>query len=72
MPSRTLVEADLLFNLPPKEQYSKSSSSASLPWPLSSLFGGMQPGGGLHDSMAGMVGKDKAWVVAVLQRPFAG
>ena len=30
--SKTLVEADLLFNLPGKEQYSKSKSSGGFPF----------------------------------------
>jgi len=30
-PSKSLIQADLLLNLPPKEQYSKSKSSGRLP-----------------------------------------
>ncbi len=55
-PSGTLIEADMLFNLPPKEQYSKSS----LPF-LFKLFGSgksLSPGGTVHGLMLGSITKD--------------
>ncbi|GAA6058380.1 hypothetical protein JCM3770_006102 [Rhodotorula araucariae] len=43
-PTKTLVQADLLFNLPPTEQYSRSSSRATIPF----LSGLLQPGRNAH------------------------
>ncbi|TNY19006.1 hypothetical protein DMC30DRAFT_418305 [Rhodotorula diobovata] len=43
-PTKTLIEADLLLNLPPTEQYSRSSSRSSLPF-LSNM---MKPGSTAH------------------------
>ncbi|KAL2062391.1 hypothetical protein VTL71DRAFT_6657 [Oculimacula yallundae] len=40
-PSKTLIEADLLFNLPATEQYSKSGDSAETGW-VTKLFVGIQ------------------------------
>lgn len=57
-PTRTLVEADLLFNLPCDEQYSKTTKSKTAFWPLSA-FGAMRPGTGVHDMMVKGVIKDK-------------
>ncbi|RXK39208.1 hypothetical protein M231_03565 [Tremella mesenterica] len=56
-PSGTLLEADMLFNLPPKEQYSRAGGT-----PFGSrLFGGaMSPGGKVHSTMVSGVMKDKA------------
>jgi hypothetical protein len=57
-PTGTLVEADMLFNLPPKEQYSRAGGLPT----LMKLFGGghsMSPGGGMHDKMASAVSKSK-------------
>ncbi|KAI0684510.1 hypothetical protein BC835DRAFT_1422256 [Cytidiella melzeri] len=53
--SKTLLEADLLFNLPPTEQYSKSSSSATIPF----LSSRMSPFGALHKKVAWATGSDK-------------
>ncbi|EKM56514.1 uncharacterized protein PHACADRAFT_160039 [Phanerochaete carnosa HHB-10118-sp] len=54
--SKTLIEADLLFNLPANEQYSKSSSSGRIP-----LLGNMiHPWHGLHKKLAWAAGVDKA------------
>ncbi|KAL5498480.1 hypothetical protein ACEPAH_1833 [Sanghuangporus vaninii] len=53
--SRTLIEADLLFNLPASEQYSKSSSSGKVP-----LVGGMlNPYSWMHKKFVWGAGKDK-------------
>lgn len=60
-PSGTLIEADMLFNLPCNEQYSRSGG---LPL-LTKLMGGgasMAPGGGVHSTMLGAIVKDKEWV----------
>jgi hypothetical protein len=57
-PTSTLLEADMLFNLPPTEQYSRNGG---LPM-LMKLFGGgksMSPGGSVHEKMAAGVAKDK-------------
>ncbi|KAI0342603.1 hypothetical protein BDW22DRAFT_1357042 [Trametopsis cervina] len=54
--SKTLVEADLLFNLPATEQYSKSSASASFPF----LSSRMNPSSSLHKKMVWSLGTDKA------------
>ncbi|KAK0105716.1 hypothetical protein ONS95_004238 [Cadophora gregata] len=40
-PSKTLIEADLLFNLPATEQYSKSGEDATSGW-ATRLFGALQ------------------------------
>ncbi|KAH8806818.1 hypothetical protein DL96DRAFT_1473860 [Flagelloscypha sp. PMI_526] len=42
-PSKTLVVADLVFNLPGTEQYSKSKESPKIP-----LLGGFKPAGHIH------------------------
>ncbi|TDL23529.1 hypothetical protein BD410DRAFT_787372 [Rickenella mellea] len=42
-PSRTLIEADLVFNLPGKEQYSKSKDKSRVP-----LIGSLGPHSWLH------------------------
>ncbi|KZT50591.1 hypothetical protein CALCODRAFT_488589 [Calocera cornea HHB12733] len=57
-PSKTLIEADLLFNLPGKEQYSKTKSPNSLAirW---SAFG---PDSALHKRFGLMIASDKAYV----------
>lgn len=60
IPSRTLVVADLLFNLPPKEQYSNTTKSPTAWWPLSILGNGMQPGSKTHETVIGAIAKDKA------------
>jgi len=55
-PSKTLIEADLLFNLPGKEQYSKTKNpnSFAIRW---SSFG---PESGVHKRFGVLIGKDKA------------
>lgn len=60
-PSRTLLEADVLFNLPSTEQDSRSAPPGWLTWALSSLVGSsMQPGGIMHQRMVGKLCKDEA------------
>ncbi|KAJ7652238.1 hypothetical protein B0H17DRAFT_1022336 [Mycena rosella] len=53
--SKTLIVADLLFNLPGTEQYSKSKSSAKVP-----IFGKLDPWGSVHKRFVWGEGKDKA------------
>ncbi|KZS99071.1 hypothetical protein SISNIDRAFT_472105 [Sistotremastrum niveocremeum HHB9708] len=53
--SKSLIVADLLFNLPPTEQYSQSSSSASLPF-----VGSLGPFGSVHKRLVSLVASDKA------------
>ncbi|KAJ6616433.1 hypothetical protein B0H10DRAFT_2036979 [Mycena sp. CBHHK59/15] len=53
--SKTLIVADLLFNLPGTEQYSKSKSSSKVP-----LFGKLDPYGSVHKHFVWGQGKDKA------------
>jgi hypothetical protein len=57
-PSGTLLEADMLFNLPPTEQYSRAGGIPSL---MSLLGGGksMSPDGFIHGKAAGALTKDK-------------
>ena len=51
-----MIEGDMLFNLPPKEQYSRVGMSF-----LSKLTGGaMSPDGSLHNRMLGSLITDKA------------
>jgi len=52
--SKTLVVADLLFNLPGTEQYSKSKSSPKVP-----IFGKFDPWGGFHKRFVWSQGKDQ-------------
>ncbi|KAI5119744.1 hypothetical protein M0805_004076 [Coniferiporia weirii] len=52
--SRTLIEADLLFNLPAREQYSKASSSANFPF-----FGKLNPYSWAHKRFLWSAGLDK-------------
>lgn len=57
-PTGTLIEGDMLFNLPPAEQFSKQG----LPT-LFKLFGSgktMSPGGTVHGLMVGRLASDKA------------
>jgi len=54
--SKTLIQADLLFNLPCTEQYSNSKSSGSVP--LISSY--LNPHTYLHRQFLWMTGKDKA------------
>ncbi|KAJ7138428.1 hypothetical protein C8R43DRAFT_1019042 [Mycena crocata] len=53
--SKTLIVADLLFNLPATEQYSKTKSSAKVP-----IFGKLDPYGSSHKRFVWGQGKDKA------------
>ncbi|KAF7291856.1 hypothetical protein MIND_01210800 [Mycena indigotica] len=53
--SKTMIEADLLFNLPCTEQYSKTKSSGSLP-----LLGSFGPYSWLTQKFASAMGEDKA------------
>ncbi|KAJ7484474.1 hypothetical protein FB451DRAFT_85628 [Mycena latifolia] len=53
--SATLIEADLLFNLPCTEQYSKTKSSGKIP-----LLGGVGPSSWLHSKFSASMGEDKA------------
>jgi hypothetical protein len=60
-PSGTLINADMLFNLPANEQYSRAGG---LPM-LSKLVGGgrsMSPGGGVHGPAASGMARDKTYV----------
>jgi hypothetical protein len=52
--SKTLIQADLLFNLPGTEQYSKSKSSAKIP-----IFGGFSSSSYVHKKFVLSGGKDK-------------
>ncbi|KAJ7512530.1 hypothetical protein B0H11DRAFT_1699398, partial [Mycena galericulata] len=53
--SKTLIVADLLFNLPGTEQYSQSKSKAKVP-----IFGALDPWGAIHKRFVWGEGKDKA------------
>ncbi|KAF5383089.1 hypothetical protein D9615_005076 [Tricholomella constricta] len=52
--TKVLIEADLLFNLPAIEQYSKSTSSGKLP-----LFGGFSPSSWFQPRFLWNLGTDK-------------
>jgi len=52
--SKTLIEADLLLNLPATEQYSKVKKSAKVP-----IIGKLDPHGNLHKRFVWGQGKDK-------------
>ncbi|KAJ3812301.1 hypothetical protein EV368DRAFT_75814 [Lentinula lateritia] len=52
--SKTMIQADLLFNLPPTEQYSKSKSSGHAP-----LVGNFGPFSWFHAKFASAMGEDK-------------
>ncbi|ODO08583.1 hypothetical protein L198_00313 [Cryptococcus wingfieldii CBS 7118] len=57
-PSGTFIEGDMLFNLPPKEQYTRAGGLPK----LFGLFGGgtsLSPGGIVHARMANGIAKDK-------------
>ncbi|KAJ7255272.1 hypothetical protein C8J57DRAFT_1345940 [Mycena rebaudengoi] len=51
--SETMIEADLLFNLPCTEQYSKTNSSGAVPF-----FGSFGPSSWLHAKFASAMGED--------------
>ncbi|WVQ98280.1 hypothetical protein IAU59_005403 [Kwoniella sp. CBS 9459] len=57
-PSGTLIQADMLFNLPPTEQYSRNGGIPSL-MKLTGSGKSMSPGGKVHDLMANQISKDK-------------
>jgi hypothetical protein len=69
-PSGTLIEADMLFNMPPTEQYSRSS----LPWWFRMLGGGswMAPGGAIHERLMSGVITDHDLAKKELVPIFAG
>lgn len=48
-PSKTLMEADLMFNLPANEQYSRSKQPFL--WRATGMSKLMQPGSSAHDAM---------------------
>ncbi|KAL7283994.1 hypothetical protein ACG7TL_001267 [Trametes sanguinea] len=52
--SRTMIEADLLFNLPAREQYSKTGSPGYFP-----IFGNLNPYSWAHKRFAWSLGVDK-------------
>ncbi|KAJ7669290.1 hypothetical protein DFH06DRAFT_1180492 [Mycena polygramma] len=52
--SKTLIVADLLFNLPGNEQYSKSKTKAKVP-----IFGTLDPWGSVHKHFVWGQGKNK-------------
>ncbi|KAI0634788.1 hypothetical protein C8Q77DRAFT_1253637 [Trametes polyzona] len=52
--SKSLIEADLLFNLPAREQYSMTGSSGKFP-----IFGTLNPYMWLHKKFAWTLGVDK-------------
>ncbi|KAJ6572027.1 hypothetical protein B0H19DRAFT_988725 [Mycena capillaripes] len=54
--SKTLIVADLLFNLPGNEQYSKSKTKAKVP-----IFGKLDPWGSVHKHFVWGQGKDKEY-----------
>ncbi|CAE6499674.1 unnamed protein product [Rhizoctonia solani] len=53
-PSKTLIQADLLFNLPGKEQYSKSKSSGKFPF-----FSNLNPMMRSHKTFLWSAGRDR-------------
>ncbi|KAJ7098312.1 hypothetical protein C8R44DRAFT_717030 [Mycena epipterygia] len=53
--SATMIEADLLFNLPCTEQYSKTGSSGAIPF-----LGAIGPTSWLHSKFAASMGEDPA------------
>jgi len=56
-PSKTLIQADLLFNLPPKEQYSKSQSWSTIP--IFSSIIKLNPWSSTHAKLVWKLGTDK-------------
>jgi hypothetical protein len=57
--SRTLVEADLLFNLPAREQYAQAGG---VRWPWTLLGGYLRPDTWMHRRFASAQGSDKEYV----------
>ncbi|KII86987.1 hypothetical protein PLICRDRAFT_177695 [Plicaturopsis crispa FD-325 SS-3] len=58
--SKTLIQADLIFNMPCKEQYSKSKESGSIP--VVSAFFGLHPFSWLHQKFTKGLVEDSASV----------
>ncbi|TXT16084.1 hypothetical protein VHUM_00587 [Vanrija humicola] len=69
-PSGTLIQGDLLFNLPATEQYSRAGG---LPYWIRALGGGasLSPGGILHSRFANVAIKDKELGIKQLAPIFA-
>ncbi|WRT64558.1 uncharacterized protein IL334_001490 [Kwoniella shivajii] len=65
-PSGTLIQADMLFNLPPTEQYSRKGGLPTL-FKLTGSGSSMSPGGKMHDLMASTIAKDKELLKKQLQ-----
>ncbi|PCH44721.1 hypothetical protein WOLCODRAFT_77748, partial [Wolfiporia cocos MD-104 SS10] len=61
--SKTLIEADLLFNLPPTEQYSKTGSSGRIP-----IFGTLSPYQWIHKRFVYSLGTDKEQATSLPHR----
>jgi hypothetical protein len=60
IPSKTLMCADLLFNLPAKEGYEKTSSgTGEAAWPLNVVQGNLQPGTTAHGIVETLTGRDR-------------
>lgn len=59
IPSRTLIQADLIFNLPCTEQYVKAHSSGKAFFPLS-IFQSKAVAG--HPFVPNLTSKDKVYV----------
>ncbi|KAJ9121420.1 hypothetical protein QFC24_004758 [Naganishia onofrii] len=59
IPSKTLLCADLVFNLPPTEGYKKTDQSGEAIWPVNKLQESLQPGTSAHSVVSSLTGKDK-------------
>jgi glyoxylase-like metal-dependent hydrolase (beta-lactamase superfamily II) len=59
VPSKTLLCADLVFNLPPTEGYKQTSQSGEAVWPVNKLQESLQPGTAAHSVVGTLTGKDK-------------
>ena len=59
IPSKTLLCADLVFNLPPTEGYKQTSQSGEAVWPVNKLQESLQPGTTAHSVVGTLTGKDK-------------
>lgn len=59
VPSKTLLCADLLFNLPAKESYEKTSSgTGEQAWPVNVVQENLQPGTMAHGIFERLTGRD--------------
>ncbi|GAA5876699.1 hypothetical protein JCM1840_000765 [Sporobolomyces johnsonii] len=67
-PTKTLIEADLLFNLPPTEQYSKTDERATIPF-VSNL---MRPGTSGHKRFLWYLGSKDRKEMGVQAKVVAG